>query len=157
MYIALPLVLFVFLPLAMLILLKTNAGMMFLAACTGLVLLNNLDDVVVTTAGAVVPGDGEAYVRLAVVLLTVVFSALVFRNTVDGGIMFLHGLIVLCLGAVLWLILPGATGLTWLLESASQDWWRQLNDYRALIITVGFALSLTAVLLSRSKHRRNHK
>ena len=145
------------LPLALLVVLKSNAGVMFLAACTGLVLLNNMDDVVVTTAGSVVPGEGEAYVRLAVVVLTLVFSALVFRNTVKGSSIFLHGLIVLFLGVTLVLNLPEVTGVSWLIDVTVTDWWQELNNYRALVITVGFALSLVAVLMNHTKHKKHHK
>ena len=157
MHIALPLVLFFGLPLAMLVMLKANAGIMFLAMCAGLVLLQSLDDVVVTTAGSVVPGEGEAYVRLAVVLLSIVFASLIFRETVRGGIFALHVLIVLLIGVTLWLTLPAVTGMSWLSESAASDMWIEVNNYRSLIITAGFALSLVAVLMNHARHKRHHK
>ncbi len=155
MHIALPVILFFGLPLVMLLMFKANAGIMFLAACAGLVLLSNLDEAVVTTAGAVVPGEGEAYVRLAVVLLTIAFAGLVFRDTVRGRSMLLHGLIVALIGATLWLVLPEATGVSWLADSLEKSWWQDTNNYRALIITAGFALSLVAVLTGRSKHKKH--
>lgn len=157
MHIVLPVILFFGLPFLMLIMFKANAGIMFLAACAGLVLLNNLDDAVVTTAGAVVPGEGEAYVRLAVVLLTLAFAGLVFRNTVKGSSLFVHGLIVVLIGATLWLNMPEATGVSWLADSIGESWWQEANNYRALIITAGFALSLVAVLTGHSKHKKHHK
>lgn len=157
MHIALPLILFFGLPLAILIMFRANAGIMFLAACTGIVLLNNLDDVVVTTAGAVVPGEGEAYVRLTVVLLSLAFAGMVFRNTVKGSALFLHGLIVLLIGVTLWLTMPEATGISWLTDVLDESWWQDVNNYRALIITAGFSLSLVAVLTGRSKHKKHHK
>lgn len=155
--IALSVLILFILPMAILFVLKSNAGVMFLAACTGLVLLNNMDDVVVTTAGSVVPGEGEAYVRLAVVVLTLVFSGLVFRNTVKGTSIILHSIIVLFLGATLVLNLPEATGVSWLIDLTGNDWWQELNNYRALVITVGFALSLVAVLTNHTKHKKHHK
>lgn len=157
MHIALPVILFFGLPMLMLIMFRANAGIMFLAACTGLVLLNNLDDAVVTTAGAVVPGEGEAYVRLAVVLLTLAFAGLMFRDTVKGSSTILHGLIVIFIGATLWLTMPEATGVSWLANSLDKSWWQDVNNFRALIITAGFALSLVAVLTGRSKHKKHHK
>ena len=54
-------------PLLLLFVFKANAGILFLAACAGLVLLQTLDPTVVTTAGAVIPGDGESVIRLLVV------------------------------------------------------------------------------------------
>jgi hypothetical protein len=145
------LVLFLGLPLAMLFVFNSNGGIMFLSACAGLVLLNSLDPVVVTTAGAVVPGEGEAYVRLAVVIMSIVFAGLVFRGTTKGSALLLNCLVVVILAVVLWLTLPAVTGVSWLLEGANIDLWIRVNDYRTLIIASGFALSLVAVLLARKR------
>jgi hypothetical protein len=146
-----PIVLFLGLPLFMLFFFKANGGIMFLAACAGLVLLNSLDPVVVTAAGAVVPGEGEAYIRLAVVLLSIVFSGLVFRGTIKGSALVLNTIIVGILAVVLWITLPSATGLSWLISSISGDYWKIINDFRTLIIAAGFALSLLAVLFGHKK------
>ncbi len=157
MQIALPVILFFGLPTFMLLMFKANAGIMFLAACTGLVLLNNLDDVVVTTAGSVVPGEGEAYVRLIVVLLSLAFAGYIFRDSVKGAKTLLHGVIVLIIGTTLLLTMPEATGVSWLTDIVSESLWQDTNNYRALIITAGFALSLVALLTGRSKHKKRHK
>ncbi len=151
----LPLVIFLGLPLALLIIYKSNAGVMFLAACAGLVLLSSLDDAVVTTAGSVVPGEGEAYVRLSVVLLSIFFAALMFRHTVHGTKLFLHGAIVILLAGMLWVTVPGVTGLSWLQESSDLNFWLDLYSFRSIIIALGFSLSLIAVLTSR--HKSKHK
>lgn len=149
-------VLFAF-PLAMLVLLKTNAGIMFLAACAGLVLLQNIDGVVITTAGAVVPSEGEAYVRLAVVMLSVVFAGLIFRETVRGGLLGVHSLLILILGAMLWLLLPAVTGVSWLVQSSQElPFWQTADNFKALIITAGIILSLLLILVARSKNKKKH-
>jgi len=140
-------------PMFLLMFFKTNAGMMFLSACAGIVLLESLDAAVVTTAGAIVPGEGEAYVRLAVVVLSILFAALMFRNTVHGSSLVLHGFITVLLGVTLWIILPSSTGVSWLLESHDQSLWQDINDFRTLIVAAGFSLSLLSVL-TRSK--RSH-
>ena len=74
------------LPLFLLFFFKANAGVLFFAACAGIVLLESLDPTVVTTASAVLPGEGEAYIRLAVVMLSVIFSAY------DSELIFVSGL-----------------------------------------------------------------
>jgi len=153
----LPLILFLGLPLFMLFFFKSNVGIMFLAACTGLVLLGNLDVAVVTTAGAVVPGEGEAYVRLVVVLLTMMFAGLVFRGTTKGSATILNAIVAVVLAVTLWLTMPAATGVSWLVNGMDNQYWQLLNDYRALIIAAGFALSLIAVLTGHKKHHRKSK
>ncbi len=141
------------LPLTLLVFLNTNAGIMFLASCAGLVLLESLDPTVVTTAGAIVPGEGEAFVRLAVVLLSLVFAAVMFRNSISKAQLPVHTLIVLLLGAILTILLPSATGVTWLLDTSKESLWQNVNDYRTLLIASGFALSLLAILLAKpAKH-----
>jgi hypothetical protein len=154
--IALPLILFLGLPLFMLYAFKANGGIMFLAACAGLVLLNSLDPVVVTTAGAVVPGEGEAYVRLSVVLLSIVFSGLVFRGTTKGTALVLDTVISVLLAVMLWITLPSATGVSWLINSIDTTYWNTMNDFRTLVIAAGFALSLLAVLFGHKKHHGKH-
>lgn len=149
--IALPIALFLGLPLFMLFFFKSNGGIMFLAACAGLVLLNSLDPVVITAAGAVVPGEGEAYVRIAVVIMSIIFSGLVFRGTTKGTALLLNTLIVVLLAVMLWLTLPSVTGVSWLVESTNHEYWKRIYDYRTLVIAAGFALSLLAVLFGHKK------
>ncbi len=132
---------------------------MFLATCAGFVLLESLDPTVVTTAGAIVPGEGEAFVRLAVVLLSVIFAGVMFRHAVKNSQLPLHIAIAIFIGITLVLILPASTGVSWLLDTTKESMWQDVNDYRTLVIAGGFSLSLLAILLSKqSKHGKDkHK
>ena len=136
---------------------KANVGIMFLAACSGLVLLSSIDPVVITTAGSVVPSEGEAYVRLSVVLLSVVFASMMFRNSVHGSKLVLHGLIAALLALVLLLVLPETTGVSWLVEATNEELWQDINEFRSLILASGFALSLVAVLTTQKKPHKKSK
>ena len=143
------------LPLFLLLLFKSSAGMMFFAACAGLVLLSSLDPAVVSTAGAMVPGDGEAYVRLSVVVTAMIFAAMMFRNTIHGLTgLTLHSFVVLLLALMLLVTLPSTTGVPWLMDAARESAWKVINDFRALIVAGGFSLSMVVVLTNkgRSKH-----
>lgn len=145
----------VLLPLGLLFLLKTNAGIMFLAACAGLVLLESLDPTVVMTAGSFLPGEGETYIRLIVIFLSVGFAALMFRNTVAKAQLAIHALLLIFLGVFLWVVLPGATGVSFLSELSKQPIWQDANEYRTLIVAGGFSLSLLAILLAKpAKHEK---
>jgi hypothetical protein len=153
--ILIPAILFLGIPLLMLFLFQSNSGIMFLAACAGLVLLGSLDPVVVTTAGAIVPGEGEAYVRLAVVMLSIVFAGLVFRGTTKGSSFVLNTFLAVILAVMLWLTVPEVTGVSWLTESVSNNYWNSVNDFRTLVIALGFALSLIVVLIGHKKSGRS--
>lgn len=157
MEILLPAITFLLLPLLMLYLFRANGGILFLAACAGIVLLNSLDPVVVTAAGAIVPGEGEAYIRLLVVMLSMLFSGLVFRNTVKGSAIFLSILIVFITSLMLWVTMPEATGVSWLIESIDSEIWARTKDFSTLIIATGLSLSLVSILLGHKKEHRKSK
>ncbi len=144
------------LPLGLLFVFSTNAGVMFLAACAGLVLLGSLDPTVVTTAGSVVPGEGEAYIRLSVVMLSILLAAMMFKGSVKGSTLFLHVGVIVFLAGTLWVLLPNATGVSWLLDSSKEPIWNDLNEFKSLIIAAGFSFSLLAVLTRTKGHRSRH-
>lgn len=140
----------------MLVFFKSNIGIMFFAASTGLVLLSNLDPVVISAASAVVPGEGEAYVRLSVVLLSIVFAGLLSRGTTKGSAIALNTMVAVILGLVMWVLLPTATGVSWLLDTTKQQYWQDVNDYKAVAIGIGLGLSLISVLLLQNKPKTKH-
>lgn len=145
------------LPLFLLFFFKANAGILFFAACAGIVLLDSLDPTVVTTASAVIPGEGEAYIRVAVVLLSIVFAAMIFRHSMKSSQLPLSIFVVLMTAAMLWLILPDATGFSWFKESANQQIWLDLYEFKTLVVATGFSLSLIAVLAKSNGHDKKSK
>lgn len=145
------------LPLAVLILLRANFGMVFLATCAGLVLIGNIDGAAVTAAGSLIPGEGEAYVKLAVTALTILSAGLIFRDMVAGRGIALHCGIMLLLSAMLWLILPAESGMSWLLDTTDTELWRLLSNFKTLIITAGFGLSLLAIANRQGKPKRKKR
>lgn len=157
MELVIPFVALLAIPLIMLLVMNSHAGIMFFAACTGLILLSSLDSTVVVAAAALVPTEGEAYVRLAVVMLTIVFAGLVFRNTTAGSIVALHVLIILIMTIVLLMVLPGVTGLSWLEDMTKNKVWQDVNEFRSLIIGTGFGLSLLSLTTMVSHHKRSKK
>lgn len=146
------------LPLFLVIMLKANAAIIFFTACAGIVLLSSLDPSVVTTAGAVIPGEGEGYIRLSVVVLSFVVGAILSRGSVRKASSYLlHGLLVLFTALTLWALLPMLTGVSWLHTSTEQATWQTVDDFKTMIIALGFSLSLV-VLLRQSgiRHSKKH-
>jgi hypothetical protein len=152
-----PILLFFVVPLVLCIVLKTNAGIMFFAACSGIVLLSSLDVTFVATAGAVVPGEGEAVVRLAVVLAAIGIAALAFKGSVHGARIVMHVLLAFLLGCVLWLELPALSGASWLLDSITTTQWKFLDAFQSPIIATGLALSLVLLLSRDHKYKKRGK
>jgi hypothetical protein len=153
----LPLLILAGYPLFLLFFFKSNAGMLFLATCAGLVLLGTLDPTVVTTAGAIVPGEGEAYVRLSVVVFTMTFTAMIYQKTIKSAQLPVHVVQILLLAAMLLLLLPSATGISWLVGMLDSQVWQQADDFKTLIVSAGFSLSLVLVLLHNKHHSKKGK
>lgn len=138
---------------------RANAGAMFLSACGGIVLLSTLDPVLVTTAGAVFPTEGESIVRLLVIVATIVIAALLFKNSIDGWHKtLLNSSIALLLGLLLLLQLPILTGMGALLSLLRESWWQDIALYDSAIVVVGLGLGLTSVIVKHhSRHKSKHK
>ncbi len=143
-------------PIILLVLFMSNAAIMFLAACTGLVLLSSLDPTVVTTAASVIPGESEGYIRLAVVMLSVAFAALILRGSIrKTSQLLLHSLVVVIMALMLWALVPDLTGISWIVESTEFPAWEYVSDFKSLIVAVGFSLSLLIVLRSKGHDQKS--
>ena len=144
-------------PLFLLLFFRTNAGVVFLSACGGLVLLSTLDPNVVSAAGAILPSEGEAYVRFLVVALSMSFSAMMFKGATKHSHLPLHIIISLVLSVTLLMILPSSTGLSWLMNVSKSSLWQNAQDYKTLIVALGMSLSFLAILLGQRKHEAHNK
>jgi len=144
----------ILIPMVLVVLLKTNAGLLFFASTAGLVLLSTLDSTVLATAGSVLPGVGEAYVRLAVVVATLALTAVFFAEKVHGSTaLALHSVIAVLIGFMLWMLLPEATGVSWLVDGVDNQYWQDMNRFSTLIIAATFGLSVMTVLPPRNHAR----
>jgi len=148
----------ILIPMVLVVLLKTNAGLLFFASTAGLVLLSTLDSAVLATAGSVLPGIGEAYVRLAVVIAALALTAVFFAEKVHGSAaLALHSVIAVLIGFMLWMILPEATGVSWLVDGVDNQYWQDMNRFSTLIIAITFGLSVLTILPARSSGRGRSK
>lgn len=147
----------VLIPIAVAVVMRANAGAMFLAGCGGIVLLSTLDPVLVTTAGALFPSQGEAMVRIMVVLASIVIAAILFKDSIFGTKMVANVLIAFLLGLLLVLQLPALTGLTQLVNLIRLDWWRDLELYESAVVVAGLGVSLVMVLVKKHAPKKSHK
>lgn len=128
---------------------------MFLAGCAGVVLLSTLDVAFVATASAVLPTrDGEAIVRLGVVMLAIAFSGIVSKSSVKGVKMVISLILVILLALMLWQQLPSVVGASWLIEATKDPMWRTVNSYQTLIVASGLMLSLF-MIIPKQKHKKS--
>lgn len=147
--------LFLGIPLSLLLFAKANAGIMFLAGCAGIVLLSGLDTEFISTAGTVVPGEGEATVRLLVVMFSVAIAGLSYRGSVKGLRFVSNTAVVFLLAAMLWVQLPPVVGASWLVDTMQEKAWRTTKDYQTPIIASGLGLSLLVVMTKEHKPKKS--
>lgn len=134
---------------------KANSAILFLSACAGLVILNSLEPSIVTTAGSIIPFEGESVFRLLVILLPVVFASLVFHGTIKATAMMLHILLSMVSGFCLWVILPKLVSINFVSELTNYEPWQDAVEFTALGLSVALLLSLT--ILSITKNARHDK
>ena len=146
---------FLGIPMSLLVFLKANGGIMFFAGCAAIVLLNSLDTTFVAAAGSVVPGEGEATVRILVVMATILFAALSFRGSVRGVRFISNGLVVILLAALLWIELPPVVGASWLVDTMQERAWQITQDFQTVITAAGLGMSLLVVMTKDHKHRKS--
>jgi hypothetical protein len=60
------------------------------------------------------------------------------------------------MAVMLWVTLPSATGVSWLIDGIDNEYWKVINDFRTLVVATGFALSLLAVLFGHKKPHGKH-
>jgi hypothetical protein len=141
-------------PVFLLYAFRAHAGVLFFAACAGLVTVGTLDVAVVAAAGSAVPREGEAYVRLTVIMFTMIFGALWSNHYSGKSGKFLHLVIALLVGVMLWLLAPPSSGVSWLVDGVTNRSWEIVNSFRTLIIAVAFSLSLLTIPKKKPAHSK---
>ena len=153
----------VILPLALLILLRTNAAVAFFALCSGAVLQNyTTRDVLSKVNTSLADSLSSPYASILIILLPFILAVLLLLKTVKKSKISLHIVPAVCTGLVaLALITPYfPTGSTFATIS-KQEAYIHIHDYQAAVIVVGILSSLLIFALKRpkkedKKHAHHH-
>jgi hypothetical protein len=138
---------------------KSNAAILFLSVCAGLVLLGSLEPSIISTAGSIVPFEGENIFRLLVVILPAIFAAITFRGVVKNSLLPLHILLSLSSGFVLWVTLPEIITFTFFSDLRSFEPWNDASEFVTLSVALSLLLSLALLSLTKaggSHHGKKH-
>lgn len=143
-----------------LILLRTNTGVVFLAVCAGSVLLGAFGkdtDLLAHSFGTSVPVSTNA-LQAALVLLPGIISAVLLRKRVPKSKAFLALLPALCTSVVgLTLVYPFLSGSFQDTLTASKGW-TLIAQFYELIVVVGIVTSLIVIAFTIPKHHHDkHK
>lgn len=138
-------------PVAILVVLKVNAALVFLSACLGAVLLRFIGDEAARFAELFLPFLNGDNLKLAIMLLPVILSVIFLRGTVRGGRHFTNILPVI--GTAFLLVLLGVPLLPAdLANSVTASFaWEKLSQFQTLVIAVS---ALVSLLFIWSQHRK---
>jgi len=153
------------LPILLFVVLRINAAIIFLSLCLGSVLVDLVGSDAATLAGFISPSVSRNpyLLSLALLFLPALFTVFVMIHTVRGKFaLFLNILPAAAVGAVGLLLAiplssPGLIG-----SVTASNVWHELEDAKALIVTVGALVSLLFLWLQRpkggsSKDKRKHR
>lgn len=138
---------------------KSNAAVLFLSVCAGLVLLGSLEPSVISTAGSIVPFEGENIFRLLVVVFPAIFAAVTFRGVVKSSMLPLHIILSLLGGFLLWVTLPETITFTFFSELRNFEPWKDASEFATLSVALSLLLSLTLLSLTKAggaHHGKKH-
>ena len=150
--------LFVAAPIALSLLLRSNAAVAFLALCTGSVMVKYISDSAVLAVSTVSSSNSDAIANIALILLPVVLSLLILRHTISPSNMLAIILPAIFLGFATPLLvvpfLPGGIQHDIVTNSA----WSQLERYQEIVIGGGTLAALLSLWMTRKVPRHGkHK
>lgn len=129
----------------------------FFASCAGVVLLKTLEpNSFATTAGSIIPFEGENIFRLLVVVLPVLFAAVVFRGVVHGLSTIFHVLLGLLSAVSLWLILPLSISLSWFRQLQKIEIWKDATEFTTLVVAISLIAGLALLSISKAAGASHH-
>lgn len=146
--------------IVLLLILRTNTAICFLALCAGSVLLSTSGQNMSLIASSLTSGMDSSTNIIQIVLLFVplIVTAVLLRNHVSKGLVplgFVPAFCTACLGVIFVtpLLADGA-------ESAivATETWKLLIQYQEVIVGMGLVLSLVLIAMTvRKPHDKHHK
>jgi hypothetical protein len=141
-------------PVAILMLWRINASLVFLSACLGTVLLRFVGDDASDFAGMFLPFLSGNNLKLALVLLPVVLTTIFMMKTLRGGQLLFNTLPALGTGLILALLIVPLLPSEYVAQVQSSVVWRQLLQLQALV--VGASALACLVFLWSQRPKQSH-
>ena len=146
-------------PALILVLLRTNAAMVFLSLCAGALLVSFAGNEA-SLVGSAIGNNSEAvsqYFEMALLLLPVLLSTIFLRKSMTGPKAMLNILPAVAVGIVGVLIavplLPGGVQAT----VTNLNGWKLLEQSKEIVVVVGVVVSLAVLWLTGRPSHKGHK
>ena len=140
----------------MVLLLRTNAAILFFVLCAAAALQTYLDKDVSSFAGSMMPGKNIQIITMALLILPFFVSAFAFRHTVTKGFIF-HLVLGLLVGGCLVFIGPQFLSHSTAATIYNSEAFRVLNPYSSLVIATSFLMSTLFLWRSHPKEHSGRK
>jgi hypothetical protein len=142
-----------------LLLMKTNAGVVFFSVCAGSVLATQLGSEASLISSTVIK-DGDINKSVAYIILIAVpaiLSAIFLRGSVTSGKFIFNVVPSIAVGALLTLLIvpllpPGLSS-----EVLQSDLWKQLQQFQPLILVGGVISSIVLLWFTHQKSKKDKK
>lgn len=147
-----------------LLVLRTNSGVVFFSVCAGSVLATQLGDEASLISSTVIKdGDlNKSIVSVALIILPAILSAIFMRGSVGTGKFIFNLLPSIAVGGLLALLvvplLPASTSS----QILTSDAWSKLQHYQPIILVVGVISSIVLLWFTQKsgkkdkKHKKKH-
>ncbi len=144
----------------LLLLMRTNTGVVFLSLCAGTLLLNATGSdgsLFATSLGNNTEISGSI-AKIALLVLPALVSAILLKKQVTHSKFFLTVLPAACTALLGLLLIVPLLSNSAQASVAGTQFWEMLNQYQAMIVTVGIVTSVVCVALtSRRAHHPGEK
>ncbi len=149
----------------LLIIMRTNSGVVFFSVCAGSVLATQIGgEASLIGASFIKDGDlSKTITSIALITLPAIFSAIILRKSVSAGKFVLNIIPSVCTGALLVLLVIPLLPQTINNQVLNSSAWEQLHGFQPFILVVGVISSLIVLVFTHSKastklskHKKHH-
>ena len=147
----------VLLPFLLVLLLRTNAAILFFVITGASTLQTYLDKDVTSFAGSLLPGRNVQTVSLVLFVVPFFVAAFAFRQTVSKKMMFLHLLLSVAVGMSLVFIGPQFLPAAVVTTIRTSKLFTVFEPYTSIVIAASFLASVVILWFSHPKHESGKK
>ncbi len=147
-----------FIPILLVLILRTNAALMFFVLAGSITLQNYLDKDVASFTSTLLNAKNSSLVALLLIVIPFLVAAFAFRHTVAKNALFLHLLLAVGVGGTLLIVLPSYISLGVAGAVAQGVVGTNILPFTSVILSATFLASVVVLWFShpRSGHHKKH-
>ncbi len=148
---------FILLPFILVILLRTNAAILFFVITGASTLQTYLDKDVTSFASSFLPGKNVQTISMVLFIVPFFVAAIAFRRTVSKNMLILHLLLALTVGISLVFISPQFLPAAVVTTIRASKLFTLFEPYTSIVIAASFLASVVVLWFSHPKHESAKK